>query len=147
MQKLNCMKFAELTEPELLEAEQDNVLHLPLGLLGFEKIKKYVLLADPDEAPFLWLQVMDDPNLAFLVLFPLTVIPNYRPDITDEDAAFLDLEDPEDAIVLSIVTLRPEGQSTVNLKGPIVLNRRTLIGKQVIPVNAAEFSLQHPLPA
>ena len=141
------MKFAELTEPELLDVEQDSVLHLPFGLLGFESIKKYVLLADPDEAPFVWLQVMDDPNLAFLVLFPLTVIPDYRPDIADEDVAFLALEDPQDAIALNIVTLRPEGQSTVNLKGPIVLNRRTLIGKQVIPVNATDYSLQYPLPA
>ncbi|MBI3416697.1 MAG: flagellar assembly protein FliW [Verrucomicrobia bacterium] len=141
------MKFAELTEPELLETEQDNVIHLPLGLLGFEKIKKYVLLADPEEAPFLWLQVMDDPNLAFLVLFPLTIIPDYHPDISAEDAEFLGLEEPADALVFNIVTLRPQGKATVNLKGPIVLNRRTLMGKQVIPVNAAEYSLQHPLPA
>jgi len=34
----------------------------------------------------------------------------------------------------------------VNLKGPIVINRRTLTGKQVIPVNAAEYAIRHPLP-
>lgn len=141
------MKFAELTEPDVLDTvEQDNVIHLPLGLLGFEKIKKYVLLADPAEAPFAWLQVMDDPNLAFLTVFPVTVIADYHPDISEEDADFLGLEEPEDALVLNIVTLKAHGKATVNLKGPIVLNRRTLIGKQVIPTNAVEYSLQHPLP-
>jgi flagellar assembly factor FliW len=35
----------------------------------------------------------------------------------------------------------------VNLKGPIVINRRTLIGKQVIINNAAQYSLNHPLAA
>jgi len=35
----------------------------------------------------------------------------------------------------------------VNLKGPIVINRRTLIGKQVILNNASRYSLHHPLAA
>jgi len=42
--------------------------------------------------------------------------------------------------------LRNAGQATINLKGPIVINRRTWIGKQVIPVNAAQYPTQHPLP-
>ena len=40
----------------------------------------------------------------------------------------------------------PNGGATVNLKGPIVVNRHTLRGKQVIPTNAPKFALQHPLP-
>jgi flagellar assembly factor FliW len=35
----------------------------------------------------------------------------------------------------------------VNLKGPVVINRRTLVGKQVIPRNVAGYALHHPLPA
>jgi flagellar assembly factor FliW len=66
--------------------------------------------------------------------------------LSELDAAFLDLNDPSEAFVLNIVTLRGPGRATVNLKGPIVINRRTLIGKQVIPVNAAEYAIQHPLP-
>jgi flagellar assembly factor FliW len=57
---------------------------------------------------------------------------------------FLGLNRPEDAYILTIVTLR-NGQATTNLKGPIVINRNTLIGKQVIPNNAAQFEVRHPL--
>ena len=47
--------------------------------------------------------------------------------------------------MLNIVTLRGKQSATINLKGPIVINRHTLIGKQVILANAADFTLQHPL--
>ena len=50
------MKIAELTETHLHTVRAENTIQLPLGLLGFESIKEYVLLSKPDEAPFLWLQ-------------------------------------------------------------------------------------------
>jgi flagellar assembly factor FliW len=34
---------------------------------------------------------------------------------------------------------------TVNLVGPIVVNRHTLIGQQVIIENSSEFSIEHVL--
>ena len=56
------------------------------------------------------------------------------------------IQSPADALLLNIVTVR-DGQATVNLKGPIVINRHTLIGKQCIPTNVANFALQHPMNA
>ena len=127
-------------------AQAENTIRMPMGLLGFERIKEYLLLADPAEEPFLWLQVADDANLAFLVVAPQPLLPAYKPEISPEDVAFLGLDSAADAAVLSIVTVRGPNHATLNLKGPIVLNRRTLVAKQVIPANAAEFSVQHPLP-
>jgi flagellar assembly factor FliW len=126
---------------------KESRIELPLGLLGFEAIKNYLLIESPDEAPFSWLQMMESPKHAFLVVPPSAVIADYAPEISDEDVNFLGLQSPGDALLLNIVTLRPGGTPTVNLKGPIVVNRRTLVGKQVIPVNVAHFPLQHPLPA
>lgn len=123
----------------------DQRVELPLGLLGFERIKKYSVVASPEEAPFLWLQMAEDPKHAFLVVPPAVVFNDYRPDLSEEDVRFLGIENPADAWVLNIVTLRHNGSSTVNLKGPVVFNRRTRVGKQVIPLNAASFPLQHPL--
>jgi flagellar assembly factor FliW len=121
-------------------------LHLPLGLLGFEKIKRYQFLSLPEEAPFVWLQVLDDPNLAFLTISPFEVLPEYQPSLTAEDVEFLGLRSPAEAGVYGIVTLRPLGRATINLKGPVIFNRRTWMGKQVIVTNASDYSLQHPLP-
>ena len=105
-----------------------------------------VAVVDPAEAPLIWLQAPDAASLAFLVLPVQALLPEYRPDITADDVAFVGLEKPEDGALLSIVTIRGPGKVTLNLKGPIVLNRRTLKAKQVIPINAAEYSVQHPLP-
>ncbi len=140
------MNAVETTKLEPLIVQQENIIHLPLGLLGFERIKKYVLLSDPEEAPFHWLQVLEDSTLAFLVLSPFAVMPDYQPELSDEDSSFIGLKSPEDALIWNIVTLRPNGEATMNLRGPVVLNRFTLTGKQVVISNAAQYSLQHPLP-
>ena len=140
------MKTCDAVEMETVAVGKENIIHLPLGLLGFEPIKKYLLLSNPDDAPFSWLQVLEDPNLSFLVISPFEVLPEYEMDLPQEDVDFLKLFSPKDALVLNIVTLRSGGQATVNLKGPVVLNRRTLMGKQVVLTNAASYSLQYPLP-
>jgi flagellar assembly factor FliW len=69
------------------------------------------------------------------------VVPNYAPDIADADTEFLGIQSPADAILLNIATIR-NGEATINLKGPIVINKNTLVGKQCIPTNVAEFALQ-----
>jgi len=139
------MKCAETNTTEKLTIREENIIKLPLGLLGFEEYKKFVLLSHPEEAPFLWLQVIVDPELAFLVVAPSVVTDDYEPDLSEDDARALDLRTSEDAMVFNIVTLRGEDNATVNLKGPIVVNRRTLQGKQVIPVNAADLPVNQPL--
>lgn len=126
-------------------AARCQTLQFPAGLLGFEQIKQFILLSNENEAPFSWLQVENDPSLAFLVVPPFEILPTYAPDISTEDAAFLKLNGPGDALLFNIVTLRRNGEASVNLKGPIVVNRHTLVAKQVVPHNAADFSVRHPL--
>jgi flagellar assembly factor FliW len=140
------MKCVEPTEIETTEAPQACDLRVPMGILGFEQIKDYLLIANPDQEPFRWLQVKDDPSLAFVVIDPFLVMPEYRPDIPQQDVEFLGISDPEDAALYNIVTVHGANRATINLKGPLVVNRHTGIGKQVIIANAAQYSVQHPLP-
>jgi flagellar assembly factor FliW len=118
-----------------------------MGLLGFEQFKEYVLLSNLDEAPFRWLRVQDNSALAFVVIDPFLVLPDYAPDIPKPDVEFLKLKAPADAMLLGIVTIHEAGRATMNLKGPVVINRHTLIGRQVIIANANNYSVTHPLPA
>lgn len=140
------MNSAELETDTTFAVGSETVIHLPSGLLGFEQVKRYVLSSVPGEEPFYWFRDQNDPSLAFLVVSPFEVHPGYEPDIPAEDVRYLGLETPEDALLLNIVTLRPRGRSTVNLKGPLVINRLSLIGKQVVLANATDYSVQHPLP-
>lgn len=140
------MKCAESNVMEQDAPKTESVIHMPAGLLGFETVKNYVLLGSAEEAPFLWLQMAEEPELSFLVIEPSVAFSSYQPDISDQDAQFLGLENPEDALVLNIVTLQRDGTGTVDLKGPIMINRRTLVAKQVVPLNANAYSLHEPLP-
>lgn len=140
------METAETPVSEPKPAVPGQTVTMPLGLLGFERIKEFVLIADPAEDPFLWLQAPGNSALAFLVVPPQPILPEYLPDIAPEDVTFLGADSASDLALLCIVTLRGPNHATLNLKGPIVLNKRTLVAKQVIPVNASEFSVQHPLP-
>ena len=137
--KCNCIE----TEPAAPVAATE--VRLPMGLLGFEKMKEYLLIANPGEEPFGRLQVKGDASIAFVVLNPFLIVPDYHPDIPEADVEFLGLHDPQDAMVLNIVTVHKEGHATMNLKGPIVINRNTGTGKQVVIANGADYSVQHPL--
>jgi flagellar assembly factor FliW len=130
------------TEP----SAASNLVELPLGLLGFEQIKNYALLADPAEKPFAWLRVADNHSLAFVVVDPFVVLPEYKPDIPKADVEFLGLKDPSDVLLLGIVTIHAQNHATMNLKGPVVINRHSHVGKQVIIANAADYSVEHLLP-
>jgi flagellar assembly factor FliW len=140
------MKDTDTLEMKAPEVLADNRLHLPAGILGFEQFKDYMLLANPAEAPFAWLRVTENASLAFVVVNPFLVMPDYTPDIPDADVELLGLKESNDALLFNIVTVWGPNRASVNLKGPIVINRHTHVGKQVIIANASNYSVQHPLP-
>ena len=140
------MKCAEMIEVETPVTIRRDTVRMPTGMLGFEEIKDYVLVSNPEEHPFAWLQVQDNTSLAFVVIDPFVAMPDYQPDIPQSDVEFLKLKQADDALLLSVVTIHDDQRATVNMKGPIVINRHTHIGKQVIIANAAMYSVTHPLP-
>jgi flagellar assembly factor FliW len=136
--KCDCIE----TEPASAAASE---IRLPMGLLGFEKLKDYLLIANPEEEPFGWLKAKGDTSIAFVVLNPFLIVPDYQPDIPQSDVEFLGLKSVDDAMVLNIVTVHKGGEATMNLKGPLVINRNSGMGKQVVIANGSEYSVQHPL--
>jgi flagellar assembly factor FliW len=140
---MNC---ADKIDMETLATPKANEVRLPAGLLGFEHIKDYVLLANPAEQPFAWLQVKDNAALAFIVIDPYIAVPEYKPNVSQLEIENLGLQNIDDALLLNIVTLHANNRATMNLKGPIVINRHTHIGKQIVIANASDYSVQHPLP-
>lgn len=128
------------------EALTQEVLELqfPSGLLGFESHKDYQLISDPDLKPYVWLKGKDAAH-TFLVIPPSYVVENYSIELADEDVNFIGLENPAHAVVLNIATWHPDESVTVNLKGPIIYNEKTRQARQVVPKNAAELSLAHPM--
>ncbi len=122
-------------------------LFFPCGLLGFESSKRFRLVAPKDTQPFMWLEGQDGDRHSFLVVPPSGVLEHYTLNLSDEDVDSIGLVSPEDGVVLNIATCHSEGKFTVNLKGPIIYNRDTLVARQVVPQNSADLPLAHHLDA
>ncbi len=138
--------------PDLYPSEHDAAnpqrLRLPDGIVGFEDYKSFELLGVPDQFPFLCMRLHGPTDtLDFVVIEPGGLIPDYELELFDEDAAALGLADSNDAMVLTIVTVRhgSNATATVNLVGPVVVNRRTGLARQCILANYARYSAHHPL--
>ncbi len=133
--------------PDMVQSESRSEIILPQGLFGFSEIRSMELVFDQDELPFMWLRERKKDGLAFIVLEPGGIISNYSVEISDADVKILDITGPEDTMILNIVTLPPDqrGKISLNLVGPIIVNRKTLTGKQCIINNHEEFSARHVL--
>ncbi|MDC0156624.1 flagellar assembly protein FliW [Verrucomicrobia bacterium] len=138
----------ESNNPEMTgETESRNQITLPQGLFGFPEIRSMDLVYDKEELPFMWLREEKKDGLAFIVLEPGGIIPYYSVEIADSDVGILGITGPEDTLILNIVTLPPDqsGKIFLNLVGPIIVNRATLVAKQCIINNHEEFSARHAL--
>lgn len=143
------MKVSPDLYPSDLTTSPPRSFQLPGGLVGFPEHRSFELLQVPDQEPFLWLHLHGPDSVHFVVMEPNGFIPDYELELFDEDAQFLGIEDGSEAIVLNIVTVKhaqPEA-ATVNLAGPVVMNRRTGIAKQCILANYARYSAHHLLMA
>ncbi len=141
------MKVAPETQTEKQLWIKPMEFTLPAGLIGLEDATRFELLINEEEEPFMWIRSVEQHELAFVVIEPSKILNDYDVEIADDDANKLDIHSAEDALILNIVTLKDDDieSATVNLIGPIVLNRRTLTGKQLIAANYMKFSARHPL--
>jgi flagellar assembly factor FliW len=119
-----------------LEISERQVIQFPIGLFGFEHLHKYALL-DALQPPFYWLQSMDEAGLAFIMINPYDLRPDYVLDVPDEDLEAIQYEDDKDILVFAIVTI-PEDRSLIsaNLQGPVLINRVHQLGCQSISLNS-----------
>jgi flagellar assembly factor FliW len=126
-----------------VEWTEDQVIHFPSGLPGFENARKFIIMSVPEHQPFHWMECVDGGNnIRFAVINPLSFRPDYQPKIKKEELASLNIQDPKHLLLYVIVTLRkPLVESTANLMGPLFINIHDRVGKQIIIENDA-YSLR-----
>ncbi len=123
--------FGPLTvQPESFITFQD-------GLPGFAGERRFILLPAAPDGVF-WLQSVEDGSVAFLLVDPFPVFPEYAVDLPDEDG-----ETPP--MVLAVVTLsRDEDEPcTANLQAPVLLDLERRTGRQTILADAG-YGARHP---
>ena len=81
-----------------VQIQEEQIIDLVGGFYGFEEFHKYALL-DSEQEPFIWIQSLDDPNLAFIGIDPFLFRPDYELDIDDAILKTIQAEYPKDLLV------------------------------------------------
>jgi len=127
-----------------VEIDENLIITLPDGVLGFEDSRRYIILDHFDkESPFKWLQSVEDPSLAFVITDPLVFVPEYKAKISKEEVSSIALSDASKALIVVIVNIkRDHSELTVNLQGPIVINSERKLARQVV-IKESDYSVRH----
>lgn len=128
-----------------IEVEEEEIIALTEGMLGFSDCSRFVMMDDEIGEPFKWMQSLDIPSLAFVVIDPAIILPSYHFSVKKEQIKTLETGKVEDLKVYVIVTMSPDILDvTVNLQGPLVVNQDKRIGLQLV-LNDPNFNTRHPL--
>lgn len=134
----------EHTRFGMIEYTAEDVISFVEGLIGFQHCKQFLLInAKPDSA-FRWLQSLDEPGLAFLVVNPRAYVQDYQPELCVSTLSDLQLREDTPMVVFTTATIppgRPEDM-TLNLLAPIVVNPITNMAAQVVLEDAA-YTMKH----
>ena len=128
-----------------IEVEENQIITLPSGLVGFSEDRRFVIREDDAAAPFLWLQSVDSNGLAFVMIEPHVSVSNYELELTQEHLNKLDAKNIEELRVFVLVTMAKEIKDvTINLQGPLLFNPEKRLGLQFI-IPDGKFSTRHLL--
>ena len=120
-----------------IEIEDDKIITLEKGMIGFPDLNHFALIYDEEKEKkynsIMWLQSMDDPDIAFPVMMPHIVKEDYNPNVSEEMIAPLGKLTPENTYILVTVTVPKNIEDfSVNLKAPVVINMDNRKGVQMI---------------
>ncbi len=124
---LNTKKFGEI------EIKKKEIIEFSKPIVGFDDYKQYILLCKESMFPTFWLQSIENPNLAFPVLSPFSVVENYSINLQPHDFEDIRLKEYDDVLVLTLLVV-PQDLSLIrtNLRAPIIYNPMKKIAKQVV---------------
>lgn len=131
-----------------IDVADDKIISMEKGMIGFPNLTHFALIFDEDKKEkkfkIMWLQSMDDGDIAFPVVDPITVKEDYQPSVSEEIIAPLG-EMAEDSAYLLVTVTVPKTieEASVNLKAPIVINMATNKGAQVITED--DYPVKHKI--
>lgn len=110
-----------------IDIADDKLITMEKGMIGFPDLKHFALIFDEErgleDSNIMWLQSMDEPVVAFPVMMPSKIKPDYNPKVSEEMIAPLGDLTPDNTFLLVTVTAPKEiEQMAVNLKAPIIVN-------------------------
>jgi flagellar assembly factor FliW len=125
---------------------ETDIIEFPWGLPGFPALRRWLALAIETQPNFIWLQSVDEVDVAIPTADPYALFPEYEPKLPPYVVAALDITAPSDFTLLGVVVVSEGAEEmTMNLLAPIVVNLRTHKARQVMLENSG-YPVKQPLP-
>ena len=140
MKKINTLRFGEL------EIEEQDVVRFADGIPSFEDEHEFVVLPYEEGTPYMFLQSMATPELAFLMTDPFVFFPDYSFELDDENMEKLAINSMDDVLVCTLISVPRSGVAdmTTNLLAPVVINRHTMQARQIV-LEKTQYTTKHRL--
>lgn len=138
--KIKTEKFGEI------EINNDRIFEFELPIIGFNDLKRYVILDLNKDGIFKWLQSIDDEKLAFPIVSVFNMNLDYSIDIPDNIVNILNITSVENVLVMNIASIpqdNPQG-TTINLLAPLVFNIENQKAGQII-LSGSGYNVSFPL--
>ncbi len=117
-----------------LDINEEKIITMTTPFLGFAEERRFILLPHGPDSVFWWLQSVDNPDLAFVVIQPAKIAPQFNPTIAPQlrqEVQAAETAELEILVILTIPKGRPEAM-TANLLGPLLLNPVKRLAKQIL---------------
>ena len=123
-----------------IDIEEEKIIKMPFGMLGFPDKKKFIVLQHQENSPFFWYQSVDDLGLAFVITNPFLFIPDYKIDleVTLKEMSWNGDGNSRDLNLFIVVNI-PRGmphKMTGNFIGPILVNNKVYQAVQIVLSNS-----------
>ena len=119
-----------------IDIDEEKILHFTNGIIGFPDLKDFALMYDAEKGEksnIRWLQSLQEPAFAMPVLDPLSVKPDYNPEVEDELLKPIGELNPDEMLVLVTLTVPKDiTKMSVNLCAPIVIHTESRKACQII---------------
>lgn len=128
-----------------IEYDPENLLHFPVGMVGLPHLHDFIVMPNKKNGPLFWIQSTDDPDIAFVLTDPSNFFLDYVVAPDESERQILEISDEDECYVLTVVTVPPDQNITVNLSAPILFAPKSNRAIQVILENT-EYKTKTPLP-
>lgn len=138
--KLNTVRFGEI------EIEEDRIFNFVMPIIGFDALKKFIILDPNKETLFKWLQSIEDPALAFPIISVSALDIDYTIDLPDNVVENLKITNVESLLVMNITSIpqdNPKG-TTINLLAPLIFNLDEQVAGQVV-LSGSGYDISFPM--
>ena len=131
-----------------IDIEEEKIIKMPSGMLGFPDKKKFIILQHQENSPFFWYQSVDDPGLAFVITDPFLFIPDYKIDleVTLKEMSWNGDGNGKNLNLFVVVNI-PRGMAhkmTGNFIGPILINEKVYQAVQIV-LSDSPYTHRFPL--